>query len=532
MSSEAKSTFLQSRSLEDSRGMVRAAWTRAKLDNLIENSAPPKEILEHGMKYKLMTPETSLIVLESWQDYESYGFQMPEDVRKEYEAEIADMKNRQSQIMTYKPPEPAAIHCNQSTTSQINGVVSDDHQFPLPGVTVTAEQNGRAYRSTITNVCGEFAFEDLPSGRYSINASIEGFTELREEGVDITSSGKLTIHYSLRPSLAEEFTVVGESPHISTASTSSSDYFKNFSDDPSGFFEVMQLSRGEMKNLLNETIQTFGHINDVEEAKLFYTKGRTKFKSIPEFFVRIGQIFQSKDPEFSDRILMDLTEFNTINPATYSMLARTISEQGRLDLATQLLLKAVSISSTQSQTWRELGLMYAKAGMLKKAKDSYRKAIDPENLDRFESLRSLMEEEYMRLEYSSSAVDLELDDSKDLKVILNWNSNYTDVDLHVIEPSGEEIYYGHRNSKSGGELSPDITEGFGPEVYRLESASKGTYRILVKYFSPDDTSLSIANGANVTIYARENDGSITRKDYPLTLSMVEEKILVASIEMK
>ena len=528
-SSQVKRISFEPRVLNGSSGIVQAAWARAKLDNLLSNYAEDSELLAHGLKYRLMTPQTSLIVLESWQDYEAYGIEMPEDVAKEYEIEMAEVI-RESLIdafstSTSRPPPP---ECRNSTTSQINGVVTDDQGYPLPGVSVTAQSNGTLVRTSITDVCGEFTFNDLPTATYSLSANIEGFTEVTQEEVNVGESNKMQIHYSLRPSLAEEFTVVAASPAIHTTSSASSDFYRNFSDEPKEFFETVSLSRDQMRALLEATLERIATMSNAD-AKLLYLKSRNRFKTVPEFFLRTSQILQHKDSEFSDRILLDLTEFNTISPATYCMIARNFSKIGRLDLSTQLLFKALSISSSQSQTWRELGLMYAKAGMLDKAKESYLQALNPKNLDRFDGLANLIESEKTKLDYATSAIDLEVDYEMDLKVVLNWNSNYTDVDLHVIEPGGEEIFYRHKHSKSGGELSPDITEGFGPEIYRIKSAAKGNYQIYVEYYSRDDSSLSLSNIATVTVYVRDKTGKQTRTDYSITLSKDEERILAASI---
>jgi hypothetical protein len=47
-----------------------------------------------------------------------------------------------------------------------------------------------------------------------------------------------------------------------------------------------------------------------------------------------------------------------------------------------------------------------------------------------------------------------------------------DVDLHVIDPRGEECYYQHRSTASGLEQYEDITQGLCPEVVRTEKLER------------------------------------------------------------
>lgn len=75
-----------------------------------------------------------------------------------------------------------------------------------------------------------------------------------------------------------------------------------------------------------------------------------------------------------------------------------------------------------------------------------------------------------------------------IQVSLIWN-NYNDIDLHCIDPNGEEIYFGHRRSLSGGELDVDMNAS-GPNsnepvenIYWDQSnAMKGKYKIYIKHY--------------------------------------------------
>jgi len=79
------------------------------------------------------------------------------------------------------------------------------------------------------------------------------------------------------------------------------------------------------------------------------------------------------------------------------------------------------------------------------------------------------------------AVDLTRRDA--LRVTLAWETDANDVDLQVVDPKGEECFYGHRATKTGLALYEDITQGLGPEVIRTEQLVDGKYDIGVRYFS-------------------------------------------------
>jgi hypothetical protein len=76
-------------------------------------------------------------------------------------------------------------------------------------------------------------------------------------------------------------------------------------------------------------------------------------------------------------------------------------------------------------------------------------------------------------------------DTADLAVIILWNTDGTDVDLHVTNPDGEECYYAHPQTRSGGHISRDVTTGYGPEMYFQPDAGPGTYYVRAHYFATD-----------------------------------------------
>ncbi len=83
---------------------------------------------------------------------------------------------------------------------------------------------------------------------------------------------------------------------------------------------------------------------------------------------------------------------------------------------------------------------------------------------------------------SSSLKLVTNNEAMDIKVILYWDTNFTDVDLWVTDPANERVYYGNRRSKIGGELDIDITTGYGPETFTQKAALPGEYLVQVQYY--------------------------------------------------
>jgi hypothetical protein len=71
-----------------------------------------------------------------------------------------------------------------------------------------------------------------------------------------------------------------------------------------------------------------------------------------------------------------------------------------------------------------------------------------------------------------------------MRVVLYWETDANDVDLHVEDVHGNQAWYQHKQMESGGELYADVTTGFGPECFAIAGTPKAApYRIAVDYYS-------------------------------------------------
>jgi uncharacterized protein YfaP (DUF2135 family) len=89
-----------------------------------------------------------------------------------------------------------------------------------------------------------------------------------------------------------------------------------------------------------------------------------------------------------------------------------------------------------------------------------------------------------------------------LSVVLSWDTDQTDLDLHVISPDGKHCYYGERVMPNGGALDVDVTTGFGPEIFSTPVPLKGTYLVYVNYYgSGGGSDLTVAQ---VSVLTQQN----------------------------
>ncbi len=109
----------------------------------------------------------------------------------------------------------------------------------------------------------------------------------------------------------------------------------------------------------------------------------------------------------------------------------------------------------------------------------------------------------------------------ELIVMMLWNTDNTDVDLHVIEPSGEECFYDHPATKSGGKITKDVTTGYGPEMYTLPVMKRGTYKIRAHYYSRDQNRTTVRTKVQVVAY--KNWGTEKEKVFSKVVTLNADK---------
>lgn len=99
-------------------------------------------------------------------------------------------------------------------------------------------------------------------------------------------------------------------------------------------------------------------------------------------------------------------------------------------------------------------------------------------------------------------------------VTLTWDKNDTDVDMYVIDPTGDYSAYYHMWTADGGELDIDNTWGYGPEHWTLTYGDTirwdEPYQIRSHYFSDNDNG---GTNFNISVLLYEGTEHEVRSTY-------------------
>ena len=120
--------------------------------------------------------------------------------------------------------------------------------------------------------------------------------------------------------------------------------------------------------------------------------------------------------------------------------------------------------------------------------------------------------------YRQQTVQVTTVGTGDVQISVSWNSA-ADVDLHVIEPNGTEIFYLNPRSSTGGELDLDSNSDCDSDDSRAENirwpsglAPRGTYVVRLDYYrncgaSSTDYVVRVVNGSSSQTFTGNFTGS-------------------------
>ena len=262
-----------------------------------------------------------------------------------------------------------------------------------------------------------------------------------------------------------------------------------------------------------------------KDAYAEYLVQREAHGKAPAFYLDCaGWFFKAKERTLAIRILSNLSEMKLEDAALWRTMGWRLREAGAYAEAIEVFRHVLEMRGEEPQSRRDLALVLTESGKAEKdatalseaarllhvaafeptARRSGRRSNDLQTsviaLEELNGLLSWCGANGVKVDVPAMDAAFRRDLPLALRITLAWDVDETDVDLHVLEPDGEEAFYGHRRTSSGGFVSEDVTTGYGPEEYLRKDADKGVYKILANYFASHRQSLTGAATVTATVY--------------------------------
>jgi len=189
-------------------------------------------------------------------------------------------------------------------------------------------------------------------------------------------------------------------------------------------------------------------------------------------------------------VLSNLAEMDLENRHILRILGYRLLQAGRPAAAVSVFRKVLELAPDEPQSWRDLGLALACDKQPQKAIDALYEVVSRPWHNRFPDIELIALAELNAIAATApEKPELARFDPRlmknlplDLRVVLTWDADNTDIDLWVTDPNGEKAFYGHQLTWQGGRMSQDFTGGYGPEEFSLKSAKPGKYKVEAQFY--------------------------------------------------
>ncbi|MDR3158874.1 MAG: DUF2135 domain-containing protein [Zoogloeaceae bacterium] len=282
---------------------------------------------------------------------------------------------------------------------------------------------------------------------------------------------------------------------------------------------------------------------DDEKAYRVYLDERPDYENSVAFYLDVADQFQQRGRrDLALRVLSNLAEIDLENRQILRILGYRLLAAGEVKTAVLIFGRVLHLAEDEPQSWRDLALAHEAAGEYQAAAEHFHAAATRIFVRGFPGIEVIALTEMNAaiekarekgVEVDTRAIDPVFLKNRplDLRVVLSWDSDNTDIDLHVIDPNGEEAFFGHPLSYQGGRVSPDNTVGYGPEEYSLKTAKPGKYRVEVKFYGHRQQIISEATTLQLDFFTRYASGKARKESTTLRLKNAKERVLVGEFEV-
>ncbi len=501
-----------SSSLTSRSNNISRAWAGLKVGELVLLDEKDSVVVALGRRFGVVTPGTSLLVLETVEQYLEYNIEPPKSSPR-----LHQEFTRQQERERIKEGEQLKKQMDQVITWWEQRVEWWNRDFKadyLQRLTEQEEKLSQVARSS------RAVMEEPDHSRDESNESLEDCCFLRS------------------PENSDDSDLCDFAPAEECSS---------YDDASSAEIPLADIDFSRKGNFADASINIKPWSPDVpylhemrrvsaQEIYSVYLAQRKTYANSPSFFLDCGDFFfKQGQAELALRVLSNLEELQLNDIALMRMYAWRLQQAGQLNMAVKVFERILGMRDDEPQSYRDLALALVDRWQENKIVDDAIRAMHlfykvvNRSWDRFPEIETVVLVELNHLIFRAGLEGIkvpEMIDNRlirhldlDIRISMSWDADLTDVDLHVFDPDGGHAYYGHNLTLIGGLVSKDFTDGYGPEEYLLRNAKPGTYIVKAHYFGSHQQ--TICGPCTITATVFTNYGRKNEQKQLLTLRLDE-----------
>ncbi|KQT25751.1 hypothetical protein ASG22_03310 [Chryseobacterium sp. Leaf405] len=489
-------------------------WAQRKLNELeIFEKKNKEEIKDLSKQFGLVSNNMSLMVLENVADYVRYEINPPSELQAEFnqivKSKMQQKDERVKDLMTNAETMTENLKKWWNKDFENNKV----KKYPEPTYTRGYSRTDTARVSDIQEVVVTEALgiRREPNAIISSNRIMEE-REVRDMSIRAMSS-------------KSEMSIASNNVVQALQSRVPGVRISGWTEDSD---ESININSGRILTIdvksSAEYMKLFSSAKTSEAIYGIYLKNRKDYQDLPQFYFDISQLlFKNNDKKAGLKVLSSIADLDLENEELYKLLAYKLKQAEVYDKELWASTKVLEWRPFDPQSYRDYALALEDNQQYQSALDNLYKVLTQSYTKELANRDSGIEETIImeineliskyrnQLNLKNINPKIIADFPVNIRVVINWNKDDTDIDLWVIDPNKEQCMYSHKETAIGGRLSNDFTRGFGPEQFLLKKAIKGKYQIKTNFFGETQVGVAGPTAIMAEIYINYATGKQERK---------------------
>lgn len=516
-------------------------WALAKLETLeVQPVVNKKQICTHSLKHQLVSSASSLLVLDSLSDYLTYRIVPPPSLRKAYFKALPELQKQEKE---------SSVNADKSHLRRIKKEwkAYQSWYWKKPKKEKKAKQEIETGGEIVNGTIEEASPPPPPPATDQFSQTSQERTFNRESnllepiaqtnGVDISPATTVLGSTSYTWSSFASGDISLSSGYGTFATTIAANANTTVAANSTAPSATLAVAPWNPKMPYLKSLRSV----PLEQAYERYLNLKEKYAAQPSFYIDVCDFFiQKKEPKIAVRVLSNLAEMQLKDAALLRVLAQKLVQLKSYKMAIGIWKSVIELRPEEPQSYRDYGLALAQIGKYNEAVRQLYKVVKKPYDGRFEGIHLIALNEINHL-LAQHPKEIDTKDipsyflvqlPMDIRIVLNWDADNTDVDLWVTEPNQEKCMYSYKLTSNGGRISNDFTQGYGPEEYLIRKAPKGTYQIQAHYYGNHRPTLSGKAILTVQFYQYYGTPYEIKREVTRRLSVVDEELDLATFEFE